>query len=69
MCPSVVKHSSSLTVFADMDGFRSTAGGAPNVRFFVVAVSAPSLVSMLESAITPNHKASRSRGRNGVDSG
>lgn len=63
VCPSAVKHS-ILTVFADIDGFLSAAGGAPNVRFFVLAVSAPSRVSMLESVVTPIQKANNNCERN-----
>lgn len=39
------------TGLVESDGRRSDTGGAPIVRFFVAAKSAPSLVSMLESEI------------------
>ena len=55
---SVGEHS-ILTAFAE--GVCSAAGGPPIVRFFIVAVSAPSLVSMLESVIVSQQFKRRTR--------
>lgn len=57
----------ALTGLAESDGRRSDTGGAPIVRFFVAARSAPSLVSMLESEIDQsNRKMAFDRENNGL---
>lgn len=46
----------ALTGLVESDGRRSDTGGAPIVRFFVAAISAPSLVSTLESDIDHSNR-------------